>query len=276
MRCISPFMVCCTRGYAHVQFAKGKAKSVEQALSKDGEYLNFRYLSIKRANAPKEFTQVAAAPTTADANCRTVFVKNLPYDIKEDDVSSAFAQFGKIASVRLAMWNHTQALKGFGYVEFKKPSSASNAVKKTDLRINGRLVYIDYESGAPKASFRTQEGRQWLKQDEAAATKREMHGGKGAGGGGRGGGKGKEGNRFQMGGRGKGKGTRVPLPGLSFPVFFPPSSLPPFLPSLLDIPPSFLDIPPSILHFLPPSLLTKGKGTRAFPFRKFLFPIFFF
>ncbi len=95
---------CHYRGYAHIQFAKGKTKSVEQALAKDGQYFNFRYLSIKRANAPKESTQVAAAPTTADATCSTVFVKNLPYNVKEDDVRSAFAEFGKIASVRLAMW----------------------------------------------------------------------------------------------------------------------------------------------------------------------------
>ncbi len=82
-------------------------------------------------------------------------------------------------------------------------------MRKTDLRINGRLVYIDYESGAPKASFRTQDGRQWLKQDEAAATKRQILGGKS--GNGKAGGserKGKEGKRFEVGRVGKGMGQR--------------------------------------------------------------------
>ncbi len=86
-------------------------------------------------------------------------------------------------------------------------------MRKTDLRINGRLVYIDYESGAPKASFRTQDGRQWLKQDEAAATKRQFFGGKSskgeAGGSER---KGKEGKRFEVGRMGKGMGQQKKCP----------------------------------------------------------------
>lgn len=45
------------------------------------------------------------------AGCRTVFVKNLPYDVEEDAVSEALAGCGRIASVRLAMWNHTRKLK---------------------------------------------------------------------------------------------------------------------------------------------------------------------
>lgn len=43
--------------------------------------------------------------------CRTVFVKNLPYDADDDGVSEALSGCGRIASVRLAMWNHTRKLK---------------------------------------------------------------------------------------------------------------------------------------------------------------------
>lgn len=40
-----------------------------------------------------------------------MFVKNLPYDVNEDGVNEALAGCGRIASVRLAMWNHTRKLK---------------------------------------------------------------------------------------------------------------------------------------------------------------------
>lgn len=40
-----------------------------------------------------------------------MFVKNLPYDVDESGVSEALAGCGRIASVRLAMWNHTRKLK---------------------------------------------------------------------------------------------------------------------------------------------------------------------
>lgn len=96
--------------------------------------------------------------------CRTVFVKNLPYELTEEEVREAFTFCGKIANVRLAIWNHTKAKKGFGYVDFVKEESAEIAVKKQGtIRVKGRLVAIDYESGKPKGSFRTEDGRNWKK-----------------------------------------------------------------------------------------------------------------
>lgn len=38
-------------------------------------------------------------------------MKNLPYDVNEEGVNEALAGCGRIASVRLAMWNHTRKLK---------------------------------------------------------------------------------------------------------------------------------------------------------------------
>lgn len=49
--------------------------------------------------------------TPQPPGCRTVFVKNLPYEADEDGVCEALSGCGKIASVRLAMWNHTRKLK---------------------------------------------------------------------------------------------------------------------------------------------------------------------
>lgn len=93
-----------------------------------------------------------------------MFVKNLPYEVTEDDVREAFTFCGKIANVRLAVWNHTKAKKGFGYVDFEKEASAEIAVKKQGtIRVGGRLVVIDYEAGKPKGSFRTLDGQQWRK-----------------------------------------------------------------------------------------------------------------
>jgi hypothetical protein len=49
-------------------------------------------------------------------------------------------------------------------VDFVKEESAEIAVKKQGtIRVKGRLVAIDYESGKPKGSFRTEDGRNWKK-----------------------------------------------------------------------------------------------------------------
>merc|ERR1711907_384508 len=83
-------------------------------------------------------------PIEAPPGCRRVFVKNLPYDCTEEEVSECFKECGKITSVRLAVWGHTQQLKGFGYVDFKKEESAVIAVKKNGkLSLKKRPLIID-------------------------------------------------------------------------------------------------------------------------------------
>ena len=69
--------------------------------------------------------------------------------------------------VRLAVWGHTNQLKGFGYVEFKNEESAGIAVKKClspeGIAVKGRPVLCDFETGQAKGSFKP-------RQTKAAAT----------------------------------------------------------------------------------------------------------
>lgn len=46
-------------------------------------------------------------------------------------------EFGEVLSVRLARWNHTQKLKGFGYVQFKTGAAAEAAVSSGDVKASG-------------------------------------------------------------------------------------------------------------------------------------------
>lgn len=119
-----------------------------------------RYITVKRPLPPR--VQSAAAESqqkqskiVRPAGCRTVFVKNLPYDATEDAVRQALMVCGPIATVRLPSWGHTGQLKGFGYVEFKREESSEIAVKKSGLlSMSGRALVIDFETGAAKGSFR--------------------------------------------------------------------------------------------------------------------------
>jgi hypothetical protein len=42
------------------------------------------------------------AAKTMPTDCRTLFVKGLPYSFKEDDVGDRFRRFGEIKAIRLA------------------------------------------------------------------------------------------------------------------------------------------------------------------------------
>ncbi|CAI5716351.1 unnamed protein product [Peronospora effusa] len=160
------------RGYAHVVFDDEAA--LTKALQLDGKYLFGRYLSIRRAEAPravemalKEKTQNATKK--AVKGCRTVYIKQLPYEVEEATIREALACCGTITSVRLPLWNHTQKLKGFGYVEFTSEDEALAAARRSGMKIGDRMVLIslDAAGSAPKASFRQRDGQYWNKGEEA-------------------------------------------------------------------------------------------------------------
>jgi RNA recognition motif-containing protein len=112
----------------------------------------------------------AVRMTNRPSGCTTLFVKGLPYDMDEEGVKGAFAKFGVVVSVRLVRWNHTGQHKGFGYVQFEHGYAAEAAAKvfcsTTGLSIGGRKVMLDWDTKAPKASFRTGDHQYYAKTDE--------------------------------------------------------------------------------------------------------------
>lgn len=59
--------------------------------------------------------------------------------------------------------------QGFGYVEFSSERGAETCVRTQEsLSIGGRPVVVDFETGAPKGSFRRQDGAQ-IKKTSADA-----------------------------------------------------------------------------------------------------------
>ena len=67
--------------------------------------------------------------------------------------------------MRLARNHVTGASKGFGYVEHKNEKGALAAVQKAatpfGLAVYKRPVFVDYDEGTMKGSFRDGEGKLW-------------------------------------------------------------------------------------------------------------------
>ena len=151
------------RGYGHVVFDSetSRSKAVGEL---NGMNLGQRYLTIQVPKAPRPDTSMGAmeSRTVRDqpAGCKTVFVKNLPYDASEDDIREAFQVTGKILDdgVRIARNSQTHQSKGFAYVEYKNPEGAQGAVQKAakpfGMTVKGRPAFVDYEEGSQKASFK--------------------------------------------------------------------------------------------------------------------------
>ena len=160
------------RGYGHVEYES--ATSAAAALKASGSSLGGRYVTVQPSKAKDQATWT---PRPRPDGCRTIFVKNLPYDIPSDALRRSFEKFGKINDVRLAVHNHTQRQKGFGYVTFVKETSAEAAVRgQGEVKVRGRAVYVDYDApgGGPKASFRAATGQPWAKTKAGKRFKREQ------------------------------------------------------------------------------------------------------
>jgi nucleolin len=198
------------RGFGHVVFASEGSRTRALGDDVNGKELGGRYVAIREANAPRAGTTMGAAALgggeTRDqpGGCRTVFVRNLPYDASEEDILESFRVLGKVVEggVRLARNHVTGASKGFGYVEYKNEEGALAAVQKAakpfGILVSKRPVFVDYDEGTMKGSFRDGEGKLWSKEHD-----NHKRGGGPAASGGRGG---RGGGRGGFGGRGGGTG----------------------------------------------------------------------
>lgn len=125
------------------------------ALLKNKQSLGGRYLDVQVAAGAK--TQSSDPRATAEAmpaDCTTLFVKNLPYTFKEDDIGDRFRRFGEITAIRIAYNWTTKQSKGFAYVTFSEHDAAKKALLKLDGKeIEGRNIKVDYDVGKAKQSY---------------------------------------------------------------------------------------------------------------------------
>lgn len=69
----------------------------------------------------------------AQNRSKTVFIKNLNFATKEEDLESIFRNAnlkGKVLSVKIVRRSDNQQSKGFGFVEMETAEAATHAIKK--------------------------------------------------------------------------------------------------------------------------------------------------
>jgi len=138
-----------------------------------------------------------------------LFVAKLNFDTQEDDLRSAFEQFGEVSSCSVITDKFTGRSKGFAFVEMPnddEAQSAIDALNETDL--DGRTIVV--KKAEPRESRPPRDNRGGGGGYGGGGGNRGGGGGYGGGGGNRGGGGGYGGggggNRGGGGGYGGGGG----------------------------------------------------------------------
>jgi hypothetical protein len=118
-----------------------------------------------------------------------LYVGNLPYSVRDEDLQQSFGQFGSVTSAKVMMERDTGRSKGFGFVEMGSDAEAQAAINGMNGQpLGGRSVVVN--------EARPMEAR----------PPRSGGCGGGGGGGGYGGGGGRSGGGGGYGGGGSGGG----------------------------------------------------------------------
>ena len=92
-------------------------------------------------------------------NKKSIFLGNLHFKTKEEDVRRLFSKCGDIENVRLIRDATTGMGKGFGYVNFSSEESVQLAVRLNQQEVEGRKVRVSRAVRKPKPGFRKVSGK---------------------------------------------------------------------------------------------------------------------
>ena len=147
-------------GHCYIYYAK--EESAIKSLELNNHRIRNRYMEISlsnmRNNNFKENEKLD--PDDIPLDCTTAFVKNLSYHVTEKDIDEKFKTCGEINQIRFMREPLTNKFKGFCYIDFKEHKGLLKALKLNGCFFEGRKLYVDYEQGKPKRTYKGYEETQ--------------------------------------------------------------------------------------------------------------------
>ncbi|XP_050834009.1 nucleolin [Serinus canaria] len=123
-----------SKRFGYVDFSS--AEDLDKALQMNGKKLMGLEVKLEKAKSKE-----AMKEDKKERDARTLFLKNLPYRITEDNIREVFEN---ALEVRIVM-NKDGSSKGMAYIEFKTEAEANKALEeKQGTEIEGRAVVIDF------------------------------------------------------------------------------------------------------------------------------------
>jgi hypothetical protein len=73
-----------------------------------------------------------------------LYVGNLPYSFRDEDLQQTFSQYGSVSSAKVMMERDTGRSKGFGFVEMGSDAEALSAIEGTNgMAFGGRNLVVN-------------------------------------------------------------------------------------------------------------------------------------
>ncbi|ODJ87448.1 RNA-binding protein [Candidatus Thiodiazotropha endolucinida] len=73
-----------------------------------------------------------------------IYVGNLPWSVKDDELRQLFTEFGDVSSANVIMDKFSGRSRGFGFVEMPDSLAAENAIKAlNEKEVGGRNLRVN-------------------------------------------------------------------------------------------------------------------------------------
>ncbi|NWX45220.1 NUCL protein, partial [Steatornis caripensis] len=123
-----------SKRFGYVDFSC--AEDLDKALQLNGKKLMGLEIKLEKAKSKETMKE-----NKKERDARTLFVKNLPYRLTEDEMRDVFEN---ALEIRIVM-NKEGNSKGMAYVEFKTEAEANKALEeKQGTEVDGRAMVIDF------------------------------------------------------------------------------------------------------------------------------------
>ncbi|NXA26325.1 NUCL protein, partial [Ibidorhyncha struthersii] len=123
-----------SKRFGYVDFSS--AEDLDKALQLNGKKLMGLEVKLEKAKSKETMKE-----NKKERDARTLFVKNLPYRLTEDEMRDVFEN---AVEIRIVM-NKEGNSKGMAYIEFKTEAEANKALEeKQGAEIDGRAMVIDF------------------------------------------------------------------------------------------------------------------------------------
>lgn len=80
-----------------------------------------------------------------------IFVGNLSFDVTQDELTAAFAQYGNVENVSIVKHRDSGQPRGFAFVEMTETNEAENAIAGLNgSAMNGRTLNVNQAAERPR------------------------------------------------------------------------------------------------------------------------------
>lgn len=91
-----------------------------------------------------------------------IYVANLSFDLKDEDLKEFFVPYGEVSSARIIMDKMTDRSRGFGFVEMDDETAGNKAIAALNgATLGGRPIKVNEAKPKPNEKFSSQTERNY-------------------------------------------------------------------------------------------------------------------